>query len=40
MESHIDDKDLFEKVKKKFDLGNSVLFIMKVAVYPKKLLGI
>ena len=22
--AHIDDKDLFEKVKKKFDLGNSV----------------
>ena len=37
---HITDVELFEQAKKKFDLGNSITIIMKVAVYPKKHLGI
>ena len=38
--AHIDDKDLFEKVKKNLIWEILLLFIMRVAVYPKKLLGI
>ena len=34
--AHIDNKDLFEKVKKKFDLGKSITIYYESGSYPEK----